>query len=199
MSVRATISDSKSDFHKEFPYVIPAIYRKLADELLVELHLLSHQKNFKKDSIFSTGLKEVFTKFTNGYKPNEHISKLFNAICNCNGFDPAEINNSSEQLASKAKSFTKEDLNSFLSKMNNDKKDYTYYSRINAIGLYKLVSEMPLFKDVKEEDINKEIIDFSKSLGYEHSRVEKDISMYKSNIEKMKQALEIIALNLKTK
>ena len=199
LSVRATISDSKSDFHKEFPYVIPAIYRKLADELLVELHLLSHQKNFKKDSIFSTGLKEVFTKFTNGYKPNEHISKLFDAICNCNGFDPAEINNSSEQLASKAKSFTKEDLNSFLSKMNNDKKDHTYYSRINAIGLYKLVSEMPLFKDVKEEDINKEIIDISKSLGYEYSRVEKDISMYKSNIEKMKQALEIIALNLKTK
>ena len=83
--------------------------------------------------------------------------------------------------------------------MNNDKKDYTYYSRINAIGLYKLVSEMPLFKDVKEEEINKEISDISKSLGYEYSRVEKDISMYKSNIEKMKQALEIIALNLKTK
>ena len=83
--------------------------------------------------------------------------------------------------------------------MNNDKKDHTYYSRINAIGLYKLVSEMQLFKDVKEEDINKEIIDISKSLGYEYSRVEKDISMYKSNIEKMKQALEIIALNLKTK
>ena len=48
LSVRATISDSKSDFHKEFPYVIPPIYRKLADELLVELHLLSHQKNFKE-------------------------------------------------------------------------------------------------------------------------------------------------------
>ena len=53
MSVRATISDSKSDFHKEFPYVIPPIYRKLADELLVELHLLSHQKNFKKSPIFA--------------------------------------------------------------------------------------------------------------------------------------------------
>ena len=111
LSVRATISDSKSDFHKEFPYVIPAIYRKLADELLVELHLLSHQKNFKKNSIFSTGLKEVFSKFTSGYKPSEHVTKLFDAICNCNGFNPTEINNSSEQLVSKAKSFTKEDLN----------------------------------------------------------------------------------------
>merc|ERR1711981_856980 len=104
-------------FHKEFPHVIPAIYRKLADELLVELHLLSHQKNFKKDSIFSTGLKEVFSKFTNGYKPKEHISKLFDAICNCNGFNPTDLNSSSKQLITSAKSFTKEDLNAYLSQL----------------------------------------------------------------------------------
>jgi len=115
LSVRATISDSKSDFHKEFPYVIPPIYRKLADELLVELHLLSHQKNFIKNSIFATGLKEIFCKFTSGYKPNEHISKLFNAICNCNGFNPDEINGSSEELINKASSFTKKRFKYFFS------------------------------------------------------------------------------------
>ena len=197
LSVRATISDSKSDFHKEFPYVIPPIYRKLADELLVELHLLSHQKNFKNDGIFATGLQELFSKFTNGYKPSEHTKKLFDAICNCNGFNPIEINDSAEQLVNKAKGFTKEELTDFLSKQNN--KDSNYYSRINAIGIYKLVSEMQSFKDEKEENINNEITNISKLLGYQYSRVEKDISMYKSNIEKMKQALEIIALNLTSK
>ena len=199
MSVRATISDSKSDFHKEFPYVIPPIYRKLADELLVELHLLSHQKNFKEDSIFATGLKEIFTRFTSGYKPSEHITKLFEAICNCNGFNPNQINISSEELVSKAKSFTKEDLNLFLSQLNNDNNGNNYYSRINAIGIYKLVSEVPSFNDLKEDGINQEINNISELLGYQYSRVEKDISMYKSNIEKMKQALEIIALNLTSK
>ncbi len=199
LSVRATISDSKSDFHKEFPYVIPPIYRKLADELLVELHLLSHQKNFKEDSIFATGLKEVFTKFTSGYKPSEHINKLFEAICNCNGFNPTEINSSSKELINKAKSFTKNDIKSFLSKLNEDKKGNDYYSRINAIGIYKLANEVPLFKDLKEEDFNKEINNISDLLGYQFSRVDKDISLYKSNIEKMKQALEIISLNLKSK
>ena len=199
LSVRATISDSKSDFHKEFPYVIPPIYRKLVDELLVELHLLSHQKNFNKDSIFATGLLEIFSRFTIGYKPSEHITKLFQAICNCNGFDPTEITNSSEQLVSNAKSFTQEDINIFLSKLNKDKKGNDYYSRISAIGIYKLVSEMSSFKGMKEEDSNKEINNISKLLGYQYSRVEKDISMYKSNIEKMKQALEIIALNQTSK
>ena len=165
LSVRATISDSKSDFHKEFPYVIPPIYRKLADELLVELHLLSHQKNFTNDGIFATGLQELFSKFTNGYKPSEHTTKLFDAICNCNGFNPIEINDSAEQLVNKAKGFTKEELTDFLSKQNN--KDSNYYSRINAIGIFKLVSEIPSFKDAKEEDLNNEITNISKLLGYQ--------------------------------
>ena len=199
LSVRATISDSKSDFHKEFPYVIPPIYRKLADELLVELHLLSHQKNFKNNSIFATGLKEIFNKFTSGYNPNEHIAKLFDAICNCNGFNPAEINNSSEQLVTNAKSFTNEDINELLSQLKNENKGHDYYSRINAIGIYKLVSEIRSFKKMKDEDVNKEISKICEILGYQYARVEKDISMFKSNIEKMKQALEIISLNLKTK
>ena len=199
LSVRATISDSKSDFHKEFPYVIPPIYRKLADELLVELHLLSHQKNFKKNSIFDTGLIEIFSKFTIGYKPNEHITKLFDAICSCNGFNSAEITSSSEQLVNDSKALSRDDLVAFLTKLNTDNKEYGYYSRISAIGIYKLVIGLPKFKDAKEEEINKEINNISELLGYQYSRVEKDISMYKSNIDKMKQALEIIALNLTSK
>ena len=199
LSVRATISDSKSDFHKEFPYVIPSIYRKLADELLVELHLLSHQQNFKNNSIFSTGLKEIFNTFTKGYKPNDHISKLFNAICNSNGFNPIEINNLAEQLIIKVNSFTKDDLNNFLKDLKNENEEKCYYSRINAIGIYKLLNELPYYKDLKVEEFNNEVKNISALLNYPYSRVEKDISMHKSNIEKMKQALEIIALNLTSK
>ena len=195
MSVRATISDSKSDFHKEFPYVIPPIYRKLADELLVELHLLSHQKNFKNSPIFAMGLKEIFNKFTNGYKPVEHTNKLFNAICNCNGFDPKGINTMSEELISKVCLVEKEDLNDYIITTNNSNKQNSYYSRISAIGIYKLVKELPYNKKSKEDELNGIINNISELLGYSFSRVEKDINMYKSNIEKMKQSLEIINLN----
>jgi photosystem II biogenesis protein Psp29 len=199
LSVRATISDSKSEFHKEFPFVIPPIYRKLADELLVELHLLSHQKNFKQNSIFAIGLKEIFNKFTSGYKPNEHINKLFNALCNCNGYNPVEINNLSEELINKLNSISKESLKEYVLNIKNINKDNNYYSRINAIGIYKLVSELKYCKDFNEDEINKEIKAISNLFDYQESRVEKDISLYKSNIEKMKQALEIISLNISSK
>jgi len=196
LSVRATISDSKSDFHKEFPYVIPPIYRKLADELLVELHLLSHQKNFENNQVFASGLKEIFDNFTKGYKPIEHISELFNAICNCNGFNPDEINNMSKLITKNANSFTSDSLGEFLKQTKDNLKDNDYYSRINAIGIYKLAIDLPYCKDATPEEINKEIEKITRLLGYQYTRVEKDISMYKSNIEKMKQALEIIALNI---
>ena len=135
LSVRATISDSKSDFHKEFPYVIPPIYRKLADELLVELHLLSHQKNFTNNAIFSTGLKAIFNEFTNGYKPSDHIEKLFNAICNCNGFDPDEINKMSEQLITKASSLTKDSLNDYLTQLKDNIKNKTMKRTITVASM----------------------------------------------------------------
>ena len=199
MSARATISDSKSDFHKEFPYVIPPIYRKLADELLVELHLLSHQENFQNTPIFATGLKEIFYTFTNGYKPSEHINELFNAICNCNGFNPSEINTMSEQIISKIKSITKESVGDYINNLREETKDKTYYSRINAIGIYKLVNELSYNKDLNPQELDDEILKISNAFGYQSARVGKDISLYKSNIEKMKQALEIIAQNTSSK
>ena len=199
LSVRATISDSKSDFHKDFPFVIPPIYRKLADELVVELHLLSHQKNFKNDPIFSAGLKEIFIKFTSGYKPNEHIDELFNAICNCNGFNPIEINKLSEELINKGNTITQENLNTYLLNIKNENKNFNYYSRISAIGIYTLVKHLNYLKDSKADEINNVIKRTAELLDYQYSRVEKDISLYKSNIEKMKQALEIISLNTSSK
>ena len=199
MSVRATISDSKSDFHKEFPFVIPPIYRKLADELLVELHLLSHQENFKNTQVFSVGLKEIFNKFTIGYKPSEHISELFNAICNCNGFDPNQINSLSKELIEKITSISEENFKTYVLTLKNESENKDYYSRINAIGIYKIVCELPYIKDLKSNDINNEVNKLSDLLGYPKSRVEKDISLYKSNIEKMKQALEIIEQNISSK
>ena len=199
MILRSTITDSKSDFHKEFPYVIPPIYRKLADELLVELHLLSHQKNFKISPVFSVGLKELFSVFTNGYKPNKHITLLFNAICNCNGFKPDDITSQNDELINYSKSITLENLYQNINSLDDNKNDDRYYSRISAIGLYTLIKQLPECENIKIEKLDNEIAKMADVIGYPTERVEKDISLFRSNIEKMNQALEIISLNTSSK
>ena len=57
----------------------------------------------------------------------------------------------------------------------------------------------PNIWEYKFKEIDIDIKSISDELSYPFSRVEKDISLYKSNIEKMKQALEIIALNVTSK
>ena len=60
MSAALTVADSKRAFHAAFPHVIAPLYRRMVDELLVELHLLSHQKGFQADPLFAVGLVQVF-------------------------------------------------------------------------------------------------------------------------------------------
>ncbi len=199
MIQRSTITDSKSDFYKEFPYVIPPIYRKLADELLVELHLLSHQKNFYITPVFCFGLIDLFTVFTIGYKPNDHITMMFNAICNCNGFKADEINSKAEELGTKLKSIRLKNLSENIDLIDDTNSKESYYSRINAIGLYKIMKEIGSNENIDSNDLDTEITKISTIIGYQNDRVEKDISLYKSNIDKMTQALEIIEQNRKKK
>ena len=63
MAERQTVAQSKSIFHKEFPYVVPSVYRRIIDELLVELNLLQNQSRFKADGAFAVGLKTIFDEF----------------------------------------------------------------------------------------------------------------------------------------
>ncbi|MFN9907474.1 MAG: photosystem II biogenesis protein Psp29, partial [bacterium] len=55
MSAALTVADSKRAFHAAFPHVISPLYRRMVDELLVELHLLSRQSGFQPDPLFATG------------------------------------------------------------------------------------------------------------------------------------------------
>jgi photosystem II biogenesis protein Psp29 len=81
-----TVADSKRAFHRAFPFVIAPLYRRMVDELLVELHLLSHQKGFRAEGLFAVGLIQVFESFSKGYRPEEQRQPLFEALCGSSGF-----------------------------------------------------------------------------------------------------------------
>ncbi len=200
MSERLTISDSKRAFHLAFTHVIPPIYRRVSDELLVELHLLTHQKGFKADPLFSIGLCDVFDSFTQGYKPEKHLQPLFEALCKSNGLDPISIRSKSEKLLTAISGCDLEELDLWIKSDEEDshmklfeetilyKSKSRNYSRLMAIGLLKVL------KSTKNKNLfnyNQKTCEYLELKGLSKVKVEKDLNLYDSNIEKLNQALEL--------
>ena len=209
MGEPTTISDSKEVFYREFPYVIPHVFRKIADEILVELNLLSNQNNFKPDLIFSLGLTSTFSELTKGYKPEKHIEQLFTALCKCNGLDPANIKNMSKEAITRITQISFQDL-----KASYDEKDFSNkgledllknrinpYNRLSLIGIFNLVKKLQEeLPENEQSELQKYTVDIASKLGYQNDRVEKDITVYQANIDKLKQSLELIEfINKKSK
>jgi len=186
---KLTVSDSKTLFHEQFPFVIPNLYKRIVDEMLVELNLLSHQSEFTQDSYFCVGLSETFKELTNGYEPKEHLEKLFNALCNSTNFNPEEISKISEGTI---KSHNAKNMEEISNKIIQNSSDKVYYSRILILGIYKIIT---LANDFKEDiDISKlEILSkLANELNLPLTKIEKDISIYTNNLKKFEQAKELL-------
>ena len=186
---KLTVSDSKTLFHEQFPFVIPNLYKRIVDEMLVELNLLNHQSEFIQDSYFCVGLSETFKELTHGYEPKDHVEKLFNALCKATNFNPEEILNTSKATI---ESHNKKNLEEISNKIIQNGSDKIYYSRILILGIYKIISLANDFKE--EEDISKlEILTkLANELNLPLTKVEKDISIYISSLKKFEQAKELL-------
>ena len=93
-----TVADSKRRFYAAYPHVIPGLYRRVVDELLVELHLLAGQAGFDADSLFAMGLTQVFDNLMQGFKPAERRDALFAAICSGAGLKADQLRKDAKQL-----------------------------------------------------------------------------------------------------
>ncbi len=199
MGERKTISESKGIFHKEFPYVIPSIYRKVIDEYIVELNLLKNQKNFKEDYLFSYGLVKSYEIFTQGYQPKAFLNNIFISLCKSADIEVENITRNTEQIKIMLKGF--DNFKSFNDSLEEgkalaleinklyDKKNY--YSRIHTIGIYELIrSELDTKLD-KKECREKSLI-IANKLGLKKERVDKDIALYQNNLQKINDAMELL-------
>ena len=184
-----TVSDSKKLFHEQFPYVIPGLYKRIVDEMLVELNLLNHQSEFKEEYLFCVGLTETFKELTKGYKPEKHLDQLFESLCSSTNFEANKIKEISQKTHDE---FKNKSLNDMLELLQKKSDSQLYPSRILNLGIYILISKSQEFKEKKESDINKSITDIFKKLSLSPNKGEKDIGIYKSSISKMEQAKELI-------
>ena len=111
---KLTVSDSKKLFHEQFPYVIPGLYKRIVDEMLVELNLLNHQNEFEQDYLFCIGLTETFKELTKGYKPEKHLDHLFESLCTSTNFEGEKIKEISRKSLGELKEKPLKDLLNFL-------------------------------------------------------------------------------------
>ncbi len=186
---KLTVSDSKTLFHEKFPYVIPGLYKKIVDEMLVELNLLNHQNEFQQDLLFCIGLTETFNELMKGYKPEKHVDILFESLCSSTNFKGDEILEISKKYKKELKEKSSNDVSKFL-KEKCDAKPYP--SRILNLGLYITISNSQDFNEKNDSEKNKMISHIFDSLNLSTSKAERDIGIYKSTLLKMEQAKELI-------
>ena len=189
MKENLTVSDSKKLFHEKFPYVISGLYKRIIDEMLVELNLLKHQNEFKQEELFCVGLTETFKELTKDYKPKDHLDMLFESLCRSSNFEPSKIKEISEDTLKIYKDKSFKEISNLL---KEKRKANLYSSRILNLGVYIVISNSNDFENLDEIEKNKIISEIIKSLDLSVSRSEKDIGLYKTSLIKLQQAKELI-------
>jgi photosystem II biogenesis protein Psp29 len=199
-----TVADSKRRFFAAYPRVIPGLYRRLVDELLVELHLLSHQQGFEPDALFSLGLTQVFDSFTKGFQPEGQRENLFQALCSATGLSNEVLRQQAGALKAGISAHGEQEISNWLASSGEgapeplklvlqgaNRSDF-HYSRLHAVGLMALIQELSGGDDQEPEALRKRATSVGEQMGLQQEKLDKDMGLYASNLEKMAQAVEMM-------
>ncbi|ELS01070.1 photosystem II biogenesis protein Psp29 [Xenococcus sp. PCC 7305] len=201
-----TVSDTKRSFYNNYNKPINSVYRRIVEELLVEMHLLSVNADFKSDPIFYLGVVSCFERLMQGYQPDQDKGAIFNALCRAVDGDPESYRAQAGNLLAIAKEKSGEELIAWLGEptaiagaeniaetIKSIAANANFkYSRPFGIGLYTLLEEADA-KLLEDSDKRNEIFEnIAKTLSLPGDKMKKDLELYRSNLEKMEQVLKAI-------
>ncbi len=201
MSEALTVADSKRAFHSAYPHVISPLYRRMVDELLVELHLLSRQQGFRADPLFATGLVQVFDSFSKGYRPEGQRESLFQALCASSGFDAAGLRQQQQHTLQALGQHSVEEVRQWIERQGDGapaplaealasiRREDFHYSRLMAVGLLTLLEQAQGADGLDPQKLREDAQEIGASMGLLRERLDKDLSLYAGNLEKMAQAV----------
>lgn len=168
---------------------------------MVEMHLLSVNADFRYDPIYALGVETAFRRFMKGYRPDKDLSSIFNALCQAMGYEPQAVQADADRMKTEVSHFS---LESFLDRINSlaasNGQDLFVplqqvaetpnfkYSRLFAIGLFSLLEAIDpdIIKDEKRR--NEAIQNLCDALHLSTEKVQRDLDLYRSNLEKITQA-----------
>lgn len=201
MSSIPTVSDSKRLFYSAHPRPINTLYRRVVEELLVEMHLLSVNGSFRYDAVYALGVVTVFDTFMAGYEPTADVDSIFTALCRSIQTEPEQFRRDSQQLVDVVRqsdatavltSLTTADgqapqpLQQILSDIGA-RPDFKY-SRLFGVGLFTLLETLDPERVKDAEQLKTTVEQISGHYHLPADKLLKDLALYRSNIEKMAQA-----------
>ena len=201
-----TVSETKRAFYNQHTRPINALYRRVVEELMVEMHLLLVNVDFEYDSIYALGVVSVFERFMQGYQPEADKQSIYQAIIQAIQGDPDQYRRDAEEVLAAAKALPS--IDSFKSLLEEAKTSGDgalkgnlhkvisnpkfKYSRLFTTGLYNIIEaiDASALKDkAPREALLKEL---AETLGFNSDLLIKDIELYRGNLEKMVQAQEVM-------
>ena len=202
-----TVSDAKRDFYAHHTRPINSIYRRVVDELLVEMHLLSVNQDFAYDPIYALGVVTTFDRFMEGYKPEGDKESVFNAIVKAVGSSPEQYRQDAKALKTSVEGMSLDDFKALFDTLEGGEsaeglkgqlaqiqsREKFKYSRPFGIGLYTLVEAIAAEETLKDSDTVESLFQtLSEKLTISADKLQKDLELYRSNLEKMTQAQEVM-------
>ena len=187
-----TVADSKRRFFAAYPRVIPGLYRRVVDELLVELHLLSCQQGFQADALFSLGLTQVFDNFTKGFQPEDRREDLFEALCVATSLSTEVMRRQASELTNGISPHGEKEISSWLEARGEGAPEPLKQVLLHAVGLIALIQDLSGGNDQEPEAIRKRAASVGEQMGLQQEKLDKDMGLYASNLEKMAQAVEMM-------
>ncbi|ESA38273.1 photosystem ii bioproteinsis protein psp29 [Leptolyngbya sp. Heron Island J] len=200
-----TVSDTKRAFYNHHSRPINSLYRRVVEELMVEMHLLSVNVDFVYNPLYALGVVTSFDRFMVGYEPEQDKESIFAAICKAVEGDSQQYRQDAEALKADLANLSLNDLNTQLSNAkaasgsNLQNKLHMVanqasakYTRLMAVGLYTLFETVDVAalddKDKREEMLKTA----AEMLALPAEKVDKDLELYRSNLDKMAQAQEVM-------
>lgn len=202
-----TVSEAKRAFYGQYHRPISSIYRRFVEELLVEIHLLTVNVDFRYDPIFALGVVTTFDRFMQGYQPEEDKLAIFKALIQAIAGDPEQYQQDAQSLLESANVLSLTDLANQLSQdrtteLENNRLGQTFnrihqtpnfkYSRLFAIGLYTLITESDIELKNSEEKCNLLLTQLATTLHCSEDKLQKDLELYRSNLDKVDQLLKVL-------
>ena len=207
-----TLSDTKRNFYHHHTRPINSIYRRVVEEMMVEMHMLSVNVNFRYDPIYGLGAVTAFDRLMAGYMPERDKISIFNSLCLAIDETPQKYRDDAIALKAIAQHLSIEQLvawNTALVSLDNGEKLYETlkaiafatnfkYSRLFAIGLYALLETADRSVVSERERREKILAEIGNSLHLPVDKMQKDLEIYQGNLEKMEQAKQVLDDILKT-